>query len=58
MTDEEVSAFYDKLVEFFGDQLPNYELHPKSFAYYVKLYRYYMSKNTNLEIYNEEAQAQ
>lgn len=50
MNDEEVTDYYQKLIEYFGDSLPNYEKYPKSFAYYVKLYRYKMSKNTNLEI--------
>lgn len=41
MTDEEALEFYQKLQEYFGDKLPNFEQEPRQFAYYVKLYRYY-----------------
>ena len=41
MTDEEVMEFYQKLVEFYGDSLANFEHEPRRFANQVKLYRYY-----------------
>lgn len=41
MTDEEVQAFYNELVEFYGDHLANFEHYPRTFAMQVKLYRYY-----------------
>lgn len=44
MTDEEIIKFYEELVEHFGDKLANFEHHPRQFAYQVKLYRYYKSK--------------
>jgi len=40
MTDQEVLEFYDKLVEEYGDKLPNPEHYPNTFKYYVRLYRY------------------
>lgn len=40
MTDEEAKDLYDGLVKEFGDQLPNPEHNPQSFAYCVKLYRF------------------
>lgn len=44
MTDEEVLAFYNELVEFYGDSLANFEHYPRIFANQVKLYRYYKEK--------------
>ena len=44
MTDEEVLNFYNELVEYYGDKLPNFEHEPRQFAYLVKLYRYYKSR--------------
>lgn len=41
MTDEEVLAHYEKMVEIYGDSLPHPEHEPKRFAHYVKMYRYY-----------------
>lgn len=40
--DEEILNFYDKMKEFYGEKLPNFEHYPKSFIYYIKLYQYYM----------------
>jgi hypothetical protein len=45
MTDEEVLKFYNELKEFYGDNLANFEHHPKQFQNQVKLYRYYKEKN-------------
>lgn len=44
MTDEEVLNFYNELVEYYGDELPNFEHEPRRFAYFVNLYRYYKSR--------------
>ena len=40
MSDEEVKEFIDH----FGDKLPNPEHYPRQMAYYVKLWKYYKSK--------------
>lgn len=44
MTDREALDFYNELVEFYGDNLANFEHHPKQFATQVRLYRYYKGK--------------
>jgi hypothetical protein len=44
MTDEEVLAKYNDMVEFFGDKLPNFEHHPNQFANCVKLYNFYKER--------------
>ena len=41
MTDEEALAYYEKLVEYYGDKLANPIHYPRMFEYQVKLYRYY-----------------
>lgn len=41
MTDEEIIALYNELVEFYGDRLANFEHYPRIFANQVKLYKYY-----------------
>lgn len=46
MSDEEVLAFYNELVEHYGDKLPNFEHQPKQFMQYVKMYRYYKERRT------------
>lgn len=40
MTDQQAIDFYNELVEYFGDSLPNFEHYPNTFKYYVRLYRY------------------
>ena len=40
MTDQEVLDFYQKLVDEYGDKLPNPDHHPKQFEYFVRLYRH------------------
>lgn len=40
MTDQEALDFYDKLVQEYGDKLPNPEHYPETFKYFVRLYRY------------------
>jgi hypothetical protein len=44
MTDEEVLAFYEELVAYFGDRLPNPEHEPRRFAHCIKMYRYYKER--------------
>lgn len=41
MTDQELLEHYNKLVEQYGDTLPNPEHEPIQFAHIVKLYKYY-----------------
>jgi hypothetical protein len=43
MTDEEALAKYAAMEEYFGE-LPNFEHHPRQFAYYVRMYDYYNSR--------------
>jgi hypothetical protein len=40
MTDEEILQFYSEMQERWGEKLPDPEVFPASFSYYVKLYRY------------------
>ena len=44
MTDEQALEFYNELKDHFGDKLPDFEHYPKTFTYYVKLYRYYKTR--------------
>ena len=46
MSDEEALKFYQELQEHYGDKLVNFEHHPLQFANQVKLYKYYLSKQT------------
>jgi len=41
MTDQEILYHLNRMIEIYGDDLPNPEQEPKRFAYYVKLYRKY-----------------
>jgi len=43
MTDEEALKRYQEMEEYFGT-LPNFEHHPKQFAYYARLYEYYTQR--------------
>lgn len=43
MTDEEVLEKYKAMEEYFGI-LPNFEQEPKRFAYYVRLFNYYLER--------------
>lgn len=45
MTDDEVVKFYNELVEWYGDKLPNFEHEPIQFSNCVRLYKYYMDRN-------------
>jgi hypothetical protein len=53
MTDEEIMAYYDKLKEYYGDSLADFEHYPIQFAHQVKLYRYY-----NERVKNEDSSVQ
>lgn len=44
MTNEEILEFYNKMVEFYGRDLPDPEHQPLQFAYLVKMYKYYTEK--------------
>ena len=47
MSDEEVLYHYNRMVEIFGDHLPNPEHEPIRFAYYVKVYKYYYGQDNS-----------
>jgi hypothetical protein len=40
MTDQEILQFYSEMQERWGDKLPDPDVFPASFSYYVKLYRF------------------
>jgi hypothetical protein len=48
MTDEEVLDKYNRMVEQFGEDLPNPEQEPIRFKYYVKLFNYYHEKKDTI----------
>ena len=41
MSNDELIYHYNRMVEIWGDRLPNLEQEPIRFAYYVKLYKMY-----------------
>jgi hypothetical protein len=45
MTDEEVLNIYARMVEQYGELLPNPEHQPREFAHYVRLFTY--TENAN-----------
>ena len=45
MSDQEILKVYEGMQKVFGDRLPDFEVFPKQFAYYLKLYRYYYDTN-------------
>lgn len=47
MSEEEIIQFYNELKEHFGDNLANFEHHPRQFAYQIKLYKYYKARKQN-----------
>jgi hypothetical protein len=49
MTDAEVLAYYEKLVEYYGDNLANPIHYPRIFENQVKLYRYYNEPKVETE---------
>lgn len=44
MTNEEAERIYNEMVDMFGDNLPDPDHYPKTFAYFVKLYKYLKAK--------------
>lgn len=49
MNDEEALAYYEKLVEYYGDKLADPIHYPKIFEYQVRLYRYYTEPKVETE---------
>jgi len=41
VTNEQVLDYYNKMVEIWGEDLPNPDQEPMRFKYYVKLFLYY-----------------
>lgn len=41
MSEEELLRHYEKLLEIYGDDLPNPEQEPLRFKYFVTLYKYF-----------------
>ncbi len=41
MTEAELQEKYNRMVEIFGNKLPDPEQEPIRFSYYVKLFKYY-----------------
>jgi hypothetical protein len=50
MTNEEIEVAYTKMVEIWGDKLPNPEHEPIRFAYYVKMFRYLKAQDDRTKI--------
>jgi len=44
MTDEEVIAFYEEMLKWFNNELPNPDHHPRQFANCVRLFKYYKQR--------------
>ncbi len=45
MTNEEILKLYKELEDYYGEDLANFEHHPKIFAHQVKVYRYYKERD-------------
>ena len=45
MTDQEIVEFYVKMQERWGEKLPDPDVFPASFSYYVKLYKFLSTNN-------------
>ena len=45
MTDQEIVEFYVKMQEHWGEKLPDPDVFPASFSYYVKLYKFLSANN-------------
>lgn len=45
MTDEEAQKIFNRMVEIWGDRLPNLEQEPIRFEYYLKLYKLFYHKD-------------
>jgi len=48
MAEDVIKEHYDKMKEMFGKLLPNPNIYPKQFQYYVNLYLYYLKRTENL----------
>lgn len=44
MNDEEIIRAYEEMLELWGSNLPNPIHEPRRFAFYVKMYKYFKSK--------------
>jgi hypothetical protein len=44
MTNEQILEYYNKLVEFYGPELPHPEHQPIQFQYLLDLYKYHVEK--------------
>ena len=49
MSDDEVLKHYDKMVEIFGDALPDPDVFPKCFGYFCKLYQRFHMEMSDVE---------
>lgn len=48
MSDEEIQNIYNDMVKLFGEKtIPNPEHYPRSFKYYVDLWKYINQNNDN-----------
>jgi hypothetical protein len=45
MTDNEILKHYERMQEIFGEELPDPEIYPKQFSYFVKLYKKYYEES-------------
>lgn len=45
MTDKEIEQIYSKMQERWGDKLPDPDVFPASFSFYLKLYQYLEKNN-------------
>lgn len=41
MTQSQIEQIIEEMFDYFGGTLPDPEHHPRIFAYYVKLFKYY-----------------
>lgn len=48
MDDAEVEQLYNRMSNYYGDALPNWEQEPIRFAYYAKMFSYYLKADPNL----------
>jgi len=47
MTDEQVLKIYEELKEQFGDKLPDPEHYPRTFEYFIRLYKHCKRNESN-----------
>ena len=45
VSDDEIEFHWDNMVKAFGSNLPNPDHEPRRFNYYVKLYKYLLTKH-------------